>query len=65
MHAMKNSLGHAQRSISALVHRLFPAPVDHAWFPFEDPSNCLLAERPEFGNLGHRVVLLIGEINRG
>jgi hypothetical protein len=59
MHAMKNSLWHAQRTISALVHRLFPAPVDHAWFPFEYPSNGLFAERPELSNLDNRVVLLI------
>ena len=63
MHAMKNSLWHAQRSISALVHRLFPAPVDHAWFPFEDPSNCLLTERPEFGDLDNGIVLLIRQID--
>jgi len=33
--------------------------VDYAGFPFEDPSNSLFAERPEFGNLDNRVVLLI------
>jgi len=64
MYAMKNRFWYAQRTISALVHRLFPAPVDHAWFPFEDPSNCLLTERPEFCNLDNRVVLLIRKIGR-
>jgi len=59
MHAMKNRLWHAQRSISALVHSFFPAPLDHAWFLFENPSNCLLTQRPEFGNLDNRVVFLI------
>jgi hypothetical protein len=60
MYAMKNGFWYAQRSISALVQRFFSAPLDYAWFPFENPSNCLLTERPEFGNLGNRVVLLIG-----
>lgn len=59
MYAMKNGFWHAQRSISTLVHFLFPAPVDHAWFPFENPSNRLFAKRPEFGNLDNRVVFLI------
>jgi hypothetical protein len=59
MYAMKNGFWHAQCSISTLVHLLFPAPVDYARFPFEDPSNRLFAERPEFGNLDNRVVLLI------
>ena len=64
MYAVKNRFWYAQRTISALVCRFFPAPLDHAWFPFEDPSNCLLTERPEFGNLVNRVVLLIREISR-
>ena len=64
MYAMKNRFWHAQCAISALVQCLFPAPLDHAWFPFEDPSNCLLTERPEFGNLVNRVVLLIRQIDR-
>jgi hypothetical protein len=64
MNAMKNGFWHAQRTISALVHRLFPAPLDNARFPFENPSNCLLTERPEFGNFHNRVVLLIGQIDR-
>jgi hypothetical protein len=59
MYAMKNRFWYPQRTISALVCRFFPAPVDHAWFPFENPSNRLFAERPEFGNLDNRVVLLI------
>ena len=59
MHAMKNGFWHAQGSISTFVHLLFPAPVDYARFPFEDPSNRLLTERPEFGNLDNRVVLFI------
>jgi hypothetical protein len=64
MYAMKNGFWHAQRSISARVHRFFPAPLDHAWFPFKNPSNCLLTERPEFGNLHNGVVLLIRKISR-
>jgi len=50
MYAMKNGFRYAQRPISALVRGLFPAPADHAWFPIENPSNCLLTERPKFGN---------------
>ena len=64
MYAMKNGFWHAQRTISALVQRLFPAPADHARFPFKNPSNCLLTERPKFGDLDHRVVLLISQIDR-
>ncbi len=64
MYSMKNGFWYAQRMISALVHRLFPAPADHAWFPLEDPSNCLLTERPKFGNLDNREVLLISQIDR-
>jgi hypothetical protein len=64
MYAMKNGFWYPQRTISALVHRLFPAPVDHAWFPFKNPSNCLLTERPKFGDLDNRVVLLISQIDR-
>jgi len=60
MNAMKNGFWHAQRSISAFVHRFFPAPLDHAWFLLENPSNRLLTERPEFCNLDNRVVLLVG-----
>jgi len=59
MYSMKNSFWHAQGSISTLVRLLFPAPVDDAWFPFENPSNRLFAEGPEFGNLDNRVVLFI------
>ena len=64
MYTMKNGFWHAQRSISALVQRFFPAPADHAWFLFKNPSNCLLAERPKFGDLDNRVVLLISQIDR-
>ena len=64
MYAMQNGFWYAQRTISALVQRLFPAPVNDAWLPLEDPSNCLLTESPEFGNLVNRVVLLIREVSR-
>ena len=64
MDAMKHGFWYSQRTISALVQCLFPAPVDYTWFSFKDPSNCLLAERPKFGDLDHRVVLLIGQIDR-
>jgi hypothetical protein len=64
MYAMKNGFRYSQRRISALVHRLFPAPADHTRFPFKNPSNCLFTERPEFGNLDNRVVLLISQIER-
>jgi hypothetical protein len=64
MYAMKNGFGHSQRTISALVQCLVPAPADHARFSFKNSSNCLLTERPEFGDLDHRVVLLIGQIDR-
>lgn len=64
MYAMKHGFWYAQRTISALVPRLFPAPVDHAWFTFEHSSDCLLAESPEFGYFDNRVVLLICQINR-
>jgi hypothetical protein len=64
MHAMKNGFWYSQRMISTLVQRLFPAPADHARFPFKNPSNRLLTERPEFGNLDNRVVLLISQIDR-
>jgi hypothetical protein len=64
MYAMKNRLWYSQRTVSTLVQRLFPAPADHARFPFKNPSNCLLTERPEFGDLDNRVVPLIGQIDR-
>ena len=64
MYAMKNGFWYAQRAISALVQRLFPAPADHAWFPLKNPSNSLLTERPKFGDLNHRVVLLVSQIDR-
>ena len=64
MYAMKNGLWYAQRTISALMQRLFPAPVNHAWFPLENPSDCLLTERPQFGYLDNGVVLLISQIDR-
>ena len=63
MYAMKDGFWYSQRTISALVHRLFPAPADHAWFPLKNPSNRLLTERPKFGDLDHRVVLLISQID--
>jgi len=63
MYAMQNGFWYSQCTISALVQRLFPAPADHAWFRFKNPSNCLLTERPEFGDLDHRVVLLIRQID--
>jgi hypothetical protein len=64
MYAMKNRFWDAQRTISAFVQLLFPAPADHAWFPFKNPSNCLLTERPQFGDLDNRVVLLISQIDK-
>jgi hypothetical protein len=64
MYAMKNGFWHSQGTISALVQRLFPAPTDHAWFPFKNPPDCLLAERPEFGDLDNGVVLLVSQIDR-
>jgi hypothetical protein len=64
MYAMKNGFWHSQRTISTLVQCLFPAPADHARFSFKNPSNCLLTERPKFGDLDDRVVLLISQINR-
>ena len=64
MYAMKNRFWDSQRTISALVQLLFPAPADHARFPFKNPSNCLLTERPKFGDLDNRVVLLIRQIDR-
>ena len=64
MYAMKNGFWHPQRTIPALVQCLFPAPADHARFSFKNPSNCLLTERPEFGDLDDRVVLLISQIDR-
>ncbi len=64
MYAMKNGFWYSQRTISALVQRLFPAPADHAWFAFKNPSNCLLTERPKFGDLDNRVVLLVSQIDR-
>jgi hypothetical protein len=64
MYAMKNGFWHSQRTISALVQCLFPAPADHARFSFKNPSNCLLTERPKFGDLDHRVVLLTSQIDR-
>jgi len=63
MYAMKNRFRDAQRTISTLVQRLFPAPADHAWFPFKNPSNGLLTERPKFGDLDNRVVLLIRQVD--
>ena len=38
MYAMKNGFWYSQRTISAFVQCLFPAPANHAWFPFENPS---------------------------
>ena len=64
MYAIENGFWYAQRTISAFVQGFCPAPMDHAWFPFENPSNCFLAERPEFGNLVNRVMLLPSELNR-
>ena len=64
MYAIENGFWYSQRTISALVQRFLPAPMDHAWFSFENPSNCFLAERPEFGNLVNRVMLLASELNR-
>jgi hypothetical protein len=64
MYAMKNGFWHSQRAISALVQCLFPAPPDHARFPVKNPSDGLLTERPKFGDLDHRVVLFIRQIDR-
>jgi hypothetical protein len=63
MYAKENGFWYSQRTVSALVQRFFPAPADHAWFPVKNLSNCLLTEGPKLGDLDHRVVLLIGQID--
>ena len=64
MDAMKDGFWYSQRTISAFVQCLFPAPADHTRFPFKNPSYCLLTESPKFGDFDNRVMLLISQINR-